>query len=187
MKNRDITYQFQVINTMYNRALVVIKRTKDLKKVNEMKQAVQIFKDWINNYHKYNRKNEMWNYLKLDVINKMECLAEYYNISRKARGLEKPTQSDKGFLQVFREVNGNIKALRNYPLKKNKPHGQTWDRHRNNYCNRRFSMIKNQKNKLYENNGLPTKLHTNMIMWGCSPDIKNINKLSKNIHQLIKK
>ena len=47
-----------------------------------MKQAVQIFKDWINNYHKYNRKNEMWNYLKLDVINKMECLAEYYNISR---------------------------------------------------------------------------------------------------------
>ena len=29
MTNRDITYQFQVINTMYNRAKSVLEKTKD--------------------------------------------------------------------------------------------------------------------------------------------------------------
>ena len=187
MKNRDITYQFQVINTMYNRALVVITRTNDKMKIKNIKEAVTIFKDWIDDYHKNNRKEEMWNYLKLDVINKMELLAEHYNISKKARGLEKSNKSDKGFLEIYREVNGNIKALRNYPIKKTKPQGQTWDKHRNDYCKRRYSMIKHHKNKLYNENGLPTKLHTNMIMWGCSPDVKNITKLSKKIKKILKK
>ena len=38
MKNRDITYQFQVINTMYNRALQVIKRTKDTQKKKQLRE-----------------------------------------------------------------------------------------------------------------------------------------------------
>ena len=187
MKNRDITYQFQVINTMYHRGLVVIKQTKDKKKQLDLKKGNQIFKKWIKEYHSKNRKNEMWHYLKVDVINKMEALAEHYNISRKARGLEKSTKSDKGFLEVYREVKGNLKALRTYPIKKSKKNGQTWDRHRNDFCNRRYNMIKSHNHKLYDNNGLPTKMHTNMIMWGCTPDVKNIQKLSKKIKKLIKK
>ena len=181
MKNRDITYQFQVINTMYNRGLVVLKKTKNKEKKKDINEAIKIFKKWIKDYHKNNRKKEMWNYLPLDVINKMEVLAEHYNISRKARGLEKATKSDKGFLEVYREVKGNKKALRNYPIKKSIKKGQTWDRYRNDYCKRRYSMIKHHKKKLYNDNGLPTKLHTNLIMWGCSPDIKKIKKLSKKI------
>ena len=127
----------------------------------------------------------MWHYLKLDVVNKMELLAEHYNVSRKSRGLESSTKSDKGFLEVYREVKGNIKALRNYPIKKKNKDGQTWDKYRNGFCNRRYSMIKHHKNRLYNKNGLPNKLHTNMIMWGCSPDYKKITQLSKKLKSLL--
>lgn len=39
-----------------------------------------------------------WPYLPLKLVNALESLAEYYNVSHKARGLQKPTKSDKGFL-----------------------------------------------------------------------------------------
>ena len=134
MLNRDITYQFQVINTMYNRGLETLKRTKDREKIKDLKEANILFKKWLKDYKDKNRGQEMYNYLPLEVVNKMEVLAEYYNISRKARGLEKPVKSDKGFLQIYREVKGDIKKLRNYPIRKDLPNGQTWDRHRNNYA-----------------------------------------------------
>ena len=191
MLNRDITYQFQVINTMYNRGLETIKRTKDNEKIKDLKEGNIIFKKWLKDYKDKNRSEEMYHYLPLEVVNKMEALADYYNISRKARGLEKPVKSDKGFLQIYREVKGDIKKLRNYPVRKDLPEGQTWDRHRNNYCKRRLSMIKNMKKPLLfhkEGNlkGLPTILHTNMIMWGYSPEKNKIINISKKIKTLIK-
>ena len=186
MLNRDITYQFQVINTMYNRGLETIKRTKDNEKIKNLKEANIIFKKWLKDYKDKNRGEEMYHYLALEVVNKMEVLADYYNISRKARGLEKPVKSDKGFLQIYREVKGDIKKLRNYPIRKDLPEGQTWDRHRNNYCKRRLSMIKNMKKPLLFHDegilkGLPTILHTNMIMWGYSPEQNKIISISKKL------
>ena len=41
-----------------------------------------------------------------ETINKAEKLAKYYNISRKARGLEKPVKSDQGFLVVYKKTKG---------------------------------------------------------------------------------
>ena len=90
-------------------------------------------------------KTEMWHYLPVDVVQKMTKLAEHYNISRKARGLEKSTKSDKGFVQIWKQVKGNQKALRTIPVKASIPNGETWDKHRNNYCNRRHSMMMNLK------------------------------------------
>ena len=43
MKNRDIDYQFQVINTMYNRGLEVIKRTINENNIKNIKEALKIF------------------------------------------------------------------------------------------------------------------------------------------------
>lgn len=187
MHDRDITYQFQVINTMYNRCKQVQKKTKDSSRLSNLKKAEKIFKDWLDDYKKKNRKKEMWKYLPLEVVNNLEELAEYYNISRKARGLEKPVKSDTGFLPIYRKVKGEIKALRTMPIKKSIPEGQTWDKHRNNYCKRRKSMFKSYG--LYHKDGplkgLPTVLHTNMLMWACTPE-KNIDKIKK-ISKTIKK
>jgi hypothetical protein len=41
IKNRDLVYQKQVVNTMYNRAKYHPHQTK------EMKDAMKIFKDWL--------------------------------------------------------------------------------------------------------------------------------------------
>ena len=195
IKNRDIDYQFQVVNTMYYRCLNVIKKTNDKIKVKNLKTASNIFKEWLDDYKKdnsteMNLRKKFSKYLNLDVINNAELLAKYYNISRKARGLEKPTKSDKGFLEVFRNIKGDKRKLKTLPIKKNIPNGQTWDKHRNNYCMRRISMLKDKD--LYHKDGelkdLPTVLHTNMLIWGCTPDFDKINKmfLDKKIINKIK-
>jgi hypothetical protein len=48
IKNKNLIYQFQVINTMYNRAKYHPNQTK------EMKEAMNIFKKWLNDYKKIN-------------------------------------------------------------------------------------------------------------------------------------
>lgn len=118
-----------------------------------------------------------WSYLPLSIVNKLEKLAEYYNVSHKARGLQKPTKSDIGFLPLYRKYYNNIAVLEKLPVKSNNPDGEKWQHHRDDFCKRRYSMIKTKKNYgLYDENGLPTVMHTNMLMWACSPDRKNIVK-----------
>lgn len=181
LKYRDIDYQFQVVNTMYNRCKQVIKKTKDTSRIKILKQSLAIYNKWIKNYKSKQRNTkESYPYLSPQNIRKLEFLAEYYNISRKARGLEKPTKSDKGFLPIWESVKGDKKQLRNLPIKKTVPNGQTWDKHRNFFIVRRLSMINNARDKLYytsgPNKGLPTPLHVNMMMWGYSSDSKNVMK-----------
>jgi hypothetical protein len=188
LKNRDTDYQFQVVNTMYHRGLVVLKKTKNTIKHNNINKAVTIYKKWLTDYKK--TKPQVYNYLSVKNVNDLEFLADYYNISLKARGLEKPTKSDKGFLEVWRMVKGDKKKLRNLPVLKNNPNGETWDKHRNNYITRRLSMLKNTKDGLYYKDGpdagLPSRLHVNMLMWGYSPDKKHILKQIKSYEKLIK-
>jgi len=126
-----------------------------------------------------------WSYIPLNIVDRLEKLAEYYNISHKARGLQKPTKSDKGFLEVYSLYKGNPKLFENLPVRANKPDGEKWAHHREDFCNRRYSMIKGKKDYgLYDANGLPTEMHTNMLMWACSPDDRNI---IKNTDTILKK
>lgn len=192
LKNRDIDYQFQVVNTMFNRAKQVIKKTKNKESIKNIKQVLGIYTKWLNNYktQKLNIKLSK-PYLYPSQISSLEFLAKYYDISKKARGLEKPTTSDEGFLVIWRRVKGDKKQLRNLPVKKSVPQGQTWDKQRNNFIIRRLSMIKNAKDKLYytsgPDKGLPTKLHVNMMMWGYSPDSKNVFSNIKKYKDIISK
>lgn len=127
----------------------------------------------------------------LKIVKIFESLANYYDISRKSRGLEKPTKSDKGFLQLYKELNGKWEKMKSLPVKKSNPNGEKWDHHRDDYCKRRMSMIGRAKNyDLYDDDGLPTIMHMNMLMWAASPDytniIKNYKKIAKKIQQKIK-
>lgn len=189
LHNRDIDYQFQVVNTMCARAKEVLKRTSVPEKRKSIASGIKLFERWLIDYKKHNRHaTESHIYLPVSIINKLEPLAEFYNISRKARGLEKPTTSDEGFLKVYRRIK-NIAQLRTMPVKAANPTGETWDKHRNNYIFRRLSMLKNAGPEygLYHTSGpltgLPTVLHVNMIMWAYTPD-KNLLK-AENITRII--
>jgi hypothetical protein len=130
--------------------------------------------------------------ISLKIIKVFEPLAKFYDISRKSRGLEKSTKSDKGFLQLYKELKGNWNKMKDLPVKKSNPNGEKWQHHREDYSKRRMSMIGRAKNYgLYDDDGLPTIMHINMLMWGASPDYKNIIKnykeLQKKILEKIKK
>ena len=151
---------------------------------------MKVFKVWLDNY-KNMKKEESGNkypFLKLWIIRSYEKLAKYYNISLKARGIEKPTTSDEGFLVVYRRFKGNINKLKNCPIRKDKPNGDNWFNKRNNQVKAKYSQAKKMKLKLFHDDGdlknLPTKIHINMIMWAYSPfpDIlKDRVKLFKKI------
>jgi hypothetical protein len=138
----------------------------------------------------FTKKNNNKPYLTPKQILSLEFLAEYYDISKKARGLEKSTKSDEGFLSVWKKVNGNKNKLSKYPIKSQISNGQTWDKHREDYLNRRKSMIKNSSTDLYyisgPNKGLPTKLHVNMLMWGYSPQVNKVLSNIKKYKKIIK-
>jgi hypothetical protein len=180
---RDRRYQFNVINTMYYRAKHHKNQTEGMRK------AMRIFERWLNKFRREEGKvkrggegKSEFSFLNLNLIDKYEKMAEYYNISRKARGLEKPTTSDKGFLVVYRDVKGNQNALKTIPVKANKPDGDNWYNKRESQVKAKYGQMKKMGIKLFHEDGklkgLPTKMHVNMIMWAFSPEPE---KLKKNI------
>ena len=103
---------------------------------------MKVFKKWLDNYKKMKKNEEdKFPFLKLRLIRSYEKLADFYNISLKARGLEKPTTSDEGFLVVYRRLKGNINKLKTCPVKKNKPDGDNWYNKRNSQVKAKFSHL----------------------------------------------
>ena len=118
-------------------------------------------------------------FIPIALVNRLEALAEFYDISLVSRGRIPPNKTDKGFLVVFREqAHGDPAKLANLPILAKNPDGNTWDRQRDNYLLRRLDMIRRAKtNKpggLWVQDGplagLPSVLHVNMMMWAYSPD-----------------
>lgn len=174
------SYQFLVINTLYHRAKYHKHQTK------EMREAMKVFEKWIKKYKKSKSKiyggnaNKSLPYLHLNLVNAYEKLAAHYDVSRKARGLEKPTTSDEGFLVIYRRVKGNGKKMSNIPCRKDKPNGVNWGRKRAVEVSGKLGQAKRMKLDLFHKSGplegLPTIIHVNMIMWAYSPYEKELKE-----------
>lgn len=100
LEDRDITYQFNFINSMYNRAKVVLKSTTDHEKVNNITEAIDVFQSWIDDYKSHSRSKENFGYLPLATVKGYEKLAKYYRIW------------DYEFFNAYEEVGGDLKKLR---------------------------------------------------------------------------
>ena len=181
IKDQPLNKQFLIVNVLYQRA----KYHKHITKT--MIEAMNVFKKWLVNYKKSmsGGSKKKLPYLPLELVNSYEKLADYYNISLKARGLEQPTTSDEGFLVVYRKVNGNGNLMSEMPCKSDKKNGIVWDRKRIIEVSGKVSQAKSMKLDYFHKTGplkgLPTVIHTNMIMWAYSP---YPNKLKKNLHLL---
>lgn len=106
LDGRDIAYQFAIINSMYHRAKVILKRTKDEEKVRNMTEAIETFEGWLDDYRAHSRAKENFNYLPLETVEAYAILAERYGVLQKEAG------SCKNFLQVYKEAEGDHKKLR---------------------------------------------------------------------------
>ena len=185
IKSKPIKYQVSVISTMLGRA-----KNHPNQSIG-MRDAIKIFEKWMEEYHKIKKDgggNEM-KFLKIGLIKYFDKLAEYYKISEVARGLKKAKTTDKGFLEVFKK-DSDVKNLKNIPVKISNPNGANWFDTRNNRLNAKIGQINKMNIKLFHESGklkgLPTKMHTILIMWAYSPNeskLKNIKKrnLLKNI------
>lgn len=80
LKGRDVSYQFHAISGLMKRAERVISCTKDEQKIKNMREAVEVFENWITDYNVNGRSKENFNYLTIDIVRAFEPLAERYDI-----------------------------------------------------------------------------------------------------------
>lgn len=125
----------------------------------------------------------MLKFLPYELVHKYEKLADYYGISKAARGIEQPKTTDKGFVRVYEKAK-TPDNLEKIPVKKSNPNGANWLQTRNNRVKAKLGQMQKMKLPFYDKNGLPTKMHTILIMWAYSPDEK---KIKKNINLIPKK
>jgi len=184
IKDKPLKKQFLIINVLYQRAKYHKNQTKD------MVQAMNIFEKWLKKYKtmKGGSIEKELPYLPLSLVESYEKLANYYNVSRKARGLEKPTTSNEGFLVVYRKIKGNGTLMKNIPCKKNKLNGVNWDRKRAIEVYGKLGQVKRMKLDFFHKSGvlkgLPTKIHINMIMWAYSPYPTKLKKILPLLNSL---
>jgi len=141
---------------MYNRAKYHPHKTK------QMEEAMIIFKKWLNEYEKLKKyEDKNYRFLTLGQIEKYEKIAEIYKVSEVARGLKKGSKTDKGFLEMYKEVDGKSYKLQYIPVKLNKPEGQDYWSYRIGFINSRLGQMKKQNTPLYYIDGkykdFPTK------------------------------
>lgn len=152
ISSRSLKYQFDVVNTMYNRAKYHPNQTPDMLK------AMIVFKHWLDKYSKKKEvENKYKDFLSLDVIASYEKLANEYNINDKY----------KDFLKVYKKIKKPYKLQ--YILANDKE----------DYYSYRINLIKSilqkikQNNKLFYTSGknadLPTKNHLILILHAYSP------------------
>jgi len=167
IKDRDIIYQKQVVNTMYNRAKYHPYKNKD------MEDAMKIFEKWLKEYPKLKKdEDNKYQWLPLKIVKKYEKIAEKYKVSEVARGIKKGTKTDKGFLEMYKKVLGKQHKLQYIPVKENRPTGQDYWSYRIGFLNSRLGQMHKAKTPLYYEDGLPTKQHIILIIHGYSPDNK---------------
>lgn len=171
ISKRAAKYQFDVINTMYNRAKYHPNKTDN------MRIAMQIFKKWLEAYPKLKAVEDKYKILKLDVIEKYLNIANVYKLCDIMEVIKINNKKFPGFFKMYKKVCGLSYKLKYIPVEPEKP--ENFD-----YFSYRISFIKSKLEKMKKNNiplyvdsgkykGLPTKSHMNLILYAYSPD-KNI-------------
>lgn len=148
IKKRSLKYQFDVINTMYNRAKYHPNQT------NEMKDAMKIFKTWLLDYKNKKTKEPKYKFLSLETVMKYEKLAKEYGIKTL-------------FIDIYKK--NKPYKLQYIPYK----NGQDYYSYRNSLIKSKLEKISNS-NLFYTKGkykGLPTKQHLILIVHAFSPVI----------------
>ncbi|PNF41287.1 hypothetical protein B7P43_G01448 [Cryptotermes secundus] len=180
LEGRDVTFQFQIINSMFHRAKVIHKRTKDPEKLRNLSEAIETFENWLNEYRSRSRAKENLGYLPLDVVEAFQPLADRYGVKTEVPGVH------ISFLKAYREADGDLKKLRVLKVNPDDEKSITWDVHRNKYLKPLVDRVKgDDAPRLYlteeKVRGVPTKEHVELVMWGYSPEV---TKLKKTIPQV---
>jgi hypothetical protein len=183
LEGRDITFQFQVINSMFHRAKVIHKRTKDPEKLRNLSEAIETFENWLNDYRSHSRAKENLTYLPLDVVEAFQPLADRYGVKTELPSVE------VSFLKAYRNADGDLKKLRVLKVNPDDEKSITWDVHRNIHLKPLADRVKgDDAPPLYRTEekvrGLPTREHVQLVMWGYSPEATKLKKIIPQVKDL---
>ena len=98
-----------------------------------------------------------YNWLPLSTVKKFEPLAKRSGVSKVARG-------PGGFLPAYKRAKGLKSAI-----------GEKWRKKRNAFISRHMAQVKKDGERLWAD-GMPTRRHLALIMWGYSPHASKVKK-----------
>ncbi|XP_015111282.1 uncharacterized protein LOC107037305 [Diachasma alloeum] len=171
LDGRDISYQYNVISGFVRRGKRVLEITKDGEKLAKIREALEVFNEWLEDYKKKGRSKENFNYLSLEIVEAYKALAESYGIL------------NEDFLKAYREEKGDYKPLREVKT----PAGEvTWDIERNRKLKEIVSKMKSSYIPWYKVDdgvyrGLPSEEHVKCILLGYSPEPTKLKKLISQV------
>lgn len=155
ISRRSLKYQFDVINTMYNRAKYHPNQTQAIR------DAMEIFSVWLSKYKaKSERQRNKYPWLSIETVQHYKkFLPMYKNIS----------EDVIKFSDMYEKVGGKSHKLSYVLVDANNPAGH-------DYYSYRMELVKNMmevKSKLFYHTGklkgLPTRAHYELILCAYSP------------------
>lgn len=153
LDGRDPNYQKLAVKGLIGNSKRVLQATKNAEKIQSIKEGVKILEDFLDDFDRENRAAQNLAYLPLDIVTafdapKSKLVAEFIEVyGGKAKGRYE-------FLRTLYPKGDDSKS---------------WDIVRNANLAKLQTKIKDNKSKLFNENGSPTKEHVEIIHWAYSP------------------
>lgn len=131
----------------------VLQATKNEEKIQSIKEGVKILEDFLEDFDRENRGADNLAYLSLDIVTAFDAPKSKLVVE---------------FIEVYGgKAKGRYEFLRTlYPKDDD---SKSWDIIRNANLEKLNKKIKENKSKLFNDNGSPTKEHLELIHWAYSP------------------
>ncbi|KAB0799064.1 hypothetical protein PPYR_06944 [Photinus pyralis] len=173
LEGRDPDYQRLAIKGLIGRAKRTLTLTKAEDKLQNIKDAMEVFDKWLQNFEDMNLGKENKAYLPLPSIKVLSSLFKKYDVQDKLA---------KEFLEAYKKVGGEYKHLRTVSSGENEP---TWDIVRNSQLKNILKDIEENKPDMWDD-GLPTEEHLRLIAWAYSPEASHIKKNLSKMEEKLK-
>ncbi len=104
-------------------------------------------------------------YLPLSVIKPLEK-------EMKERGVSEVARSPRGFLTAYRDAGGRENRLSDW-----------WQNRRDNFVDRHMAQVKKRNEKLWDDDGRPSRRHLALIAWAYTPDKARVERYIKRLRK----
>lgn len=160
LEGRDPDYQKLAVKGLIGRAKRVLTCTRDETKVSNIKEAINLFDKFLDDFDTMHLSKQNNPYLSLGIVRTVLKMAD-----------EAVSEQQKKFIEAYISVNGEYKRLRTVPEKED---GKTWDIVRNAAL--KELKEKHTEAKLFNDKDEPTKEHIEMLLWAYSPEAARVKK-----------
>ncbi|KAL1490791.1 hypothetical protein ABEB36_013428 [Hypothenemus hampei] len=165
LEGRDPDYQKLAIKGLIGRAKRTLTLTKDKDKLQNIKEAMKIFEEWLKDFEFKNLSKENKSYLPVGTLDALWPLKQKYNIKNEL--------AEKFFKSYKENAKGDYKNLRTISSGEGEP---TWDIVRNRELKKIWQEFEESKPDWWNDDDLPTKEHLQLILWAYSPEASKIKK-----------